>query len=516
MLSSYSPGRVLKAFRLLLTVFVIMRRRPSFFGLPPLGPEGLKQHVLDLGVCFIKLAQVLATRADFFPDDYLAQLKTIHDQVAPMDEAELRAALQLAYPEGPPFTEFDPAPIASASIGQVHRAVAPGGETVAVKLRRLRIEERIHDDLLLLGLFLKVFRPLFNRYTRNSLESVILEFSAMLRREANLSMELDNLEKFRRTYKHSGVIFPKPYPELSNVEVLVMSFEPGYRVDDQETLRSLDIPFKDFLNRLVSFYTEQMLVRGFFHCDPHPGNLLIREDGSLVLLDFGMVKRLPKETRLGMIELAKSAHERDYDMYVRACRRLGVVASEAPSGLIIEFAERMFDILGNENLSAASMQALIFEVLDSMKELPFKLPQEVVYVMRVSALIEGLGAAHIENFNGVKDILPELQKNLGRALGAEAGLFPTMTQEVKDIPLTIRRLKTTLADLSDGSLQVRLSPDSVDLFLNALRRRLAPYLVCAAFAAAAFLAALLDFPGHEATAAGLFLFACLRLFLALK
>jgi predicted unusual protein kinase regulating ubiquinone biosynthesis (AarF/ABC1/UbiB family) len=329
-------------------------------------------------------------------------------------------------------------------------------------------------------------------------------------------MELDNLEKFRRTYNQSGVIFPKPYPELSNVEVLVMTFEPGYRVDDRETLRNLDIPFNDFLNRLVSFYTEQMLVRGFFHCDPHPGNLLIREDGSLVLLDFGMVKRLPRETRLAMIELAKSAHERDYDMYVRACRRLGVVAPEAPSGLIIEFAERMFDIMGNENLSAASMQALIFEVLDSMKELPFKLPQEVVYVMRVSALIEGLGAAHIENFNGVKDILPVLQKNLGRALGAEAGLFPTMTQEVKDIPLTIRRLKTTLTDLSDGSLQVRLSPDSVEFFLNALRRWLAPYAVCAALTAAAFLAALLDFPGHDAAALGLFLLACLRLFLTLR
>jgi predicted unusual protein kinase regulating ubiquinone biosynthesis (AarF/ABC1/UbiB family) len=338
----------------------------------------------------------------------------------------------------------------------------------------------------------------------------------MLRKEADLSMELDNLNKFRQTYQRSGVVFPTPYPEHSNVDALVMSFEEGRRVDERETLQRLDIPFEDFLDRLVAFYTDQMLIRGFFHCDPHPGNILIREDGSLVLVDFGMVKRLPQQSRVAMIEMAKSAHERDYDLYVRACRRLGVVAPQAPASQIIEFAERMFDILGNENLTAASMQELVFEVLDSMKELPFKLPQEVVYVLRVSALIEGLGATYVHNFNGVKDILPVLQKNLPRALGAEAGLFPTVAQEVRDIPLTARRIKTALTDLSDGSLQVRLSPDSVEVILDALRNWAAPFLVTGMLTAGALLCALLDFPGHAAASVALFALGCLRLWLALR
>ncbi len=516
MLSSYSPGRVWKAFRLLLTVFVIIRRRPAFLGMRPLGPDELRDCILELGVCFIKLAQVLATRADFFPERYLARLRAIHDHVDPMRPADLDSVLASAYPHGAPFAAFEREPMASASIGQVHRAGLLDGRQVAVKLRRHRIQERINDDLRILNAFLRAFRPLFNRFTRNSLESVIAEFSTMLRKEADLAMELDNLNKFRQTYQRSGVVFPEPFPEFSSVDALAMSFEPGHRVDDAATLKRLDIPFEDFMGRLVDFYTEQMLVRGFFHCDPHPGNLLIREDGTLVLLDFGMVKRLPRETRVAMIELAKSAHERDYDQFVRACRRLGVVAAQAPAGLIIEFAERMFDILGNENLTAASMQALVFEVLDSMKELPFKLPQEVVYVMRVSALIEGLGAAYVDNFNGVKDILPVLQKNLSRALGAEAGLFPTAAQEIKDIPLTVRRIKTTLMDLSEGGLQVRISPDSMEVFLDALRRWLAPFLTAGALGLGALLAVLLQFPWSAEASVVLFLLACLRLWLALR
>jgi predicted unusual protein kinase regulating ubiquinone biosynthesis (AarF/ABC1/UbiB family) len=131
-----------------------------------------------------------------------------------------------------------------------------------------------------------------------------------------------------------------------------------------------------------------------------------------------------------------------------------------------ELAERMFEIFGNENLAAASMQQLAFELLASMKDLPFKLPQEAIYMLRASAIIEGLGTTYIENFNGVKDILPILQRYIPKALGGNDRLLKLLKNEVTGIPLTVRRVKKIVTDLSENALQVHMNPDSLDLLVE--------------------------------------------------
>ena len=511
-----APGRLWLAFRFLHTVFVLVRRRDRFLLLTPLPPRQLKEAVLALGVCFIKLAQVLATRADFFTEDYLAELRGIHDEVAPMPAADFTAAFALAFGDAPPFATFNQTPLASASIGQVHAATLPDGSQVAVKLRRYGVEDRVRADIAMIRAMLGAFTPFFSNATKNSVEAVLAEFSAMIVREADLSVELANLRKFTDTYSHSPVRFPTPLPQYSNANALVMSYETGWRIDDKAALDNAGIPFATILNALIDFYIEQMLVRGYFHADPHPGNILVRPDGGLTLLDFGMVKRLPADTRVAMIEVAKSAHDRDYEGFIAACKRLGIVAAGADPSEMMEFSERMFDILGDAGLTAASMQLLAFSVLDSMKDLPFKVPQDVVYVMRASTLIEGLGTTYIENFNGVKDILPRLRQNLSRALGAEAGLFPTLRSELTSLPLTLRRAKTVLSDLSESNLRVKLSPETLEYAGERLRRHLRPVAAGGLLIAAGFLAALTGGEHAAMMAWGLFGLGALRVWTGLK
>lgn len=516
MRAGWAPGRVWLAFRFLHTVFVLVRRADSFLFLRPLPPRRLKQAILVLGTSFIKLAQVLATRADFFTDDYLAELKGIHDEVDPMAEADFRAAFALAFGAVSPFAAFSVQPLASASIGQVHEAFLPDGRRVAVKLRRLGVARRVREDVLLVRAMLAVFSPFFSRATKNSVEAVLAEFSAMIAKEVDLSVELANLRKFTDAYGDGPVRFPEPLPTLSSADALVMSFETGLRIDDKAGLAAAGIDFHKVLDTLISFYIEQMLVRGYFHADPHPGNILVRPDGGLTLLDFGMVKRLPADTRVAMIEVAKTAHDRDYEGFIVACKRLGIVAAAADPGEMMEFSERMFDIFGDAGLSAASMQALAFSVLASMKDLPFKVPQDVVYVMRASSLIEGLGTTFVPNFNGVKDILPLLRKNLARAMGAEAGLFPTLRSELTSLPLTMRRVKTVLTDLSESNLRVKLSPETLEYAGERLRpylRRLALGLL---LLAAAFLVAVTRPPHAVFLAWVLFAAGAVRIWLALR
>jgi ubiquinone biosynthesis protein len=497
-------------------VFVLVRGKERFLFLRPLQPRQLKDAILALGVCFIKLAQVLATRADFFTEAYLAQLRGIHDEVAPMPEADFRAAFALAFGNAPPFATFDDTPIASASIGQVHVATLADGQTVAVKLRRLGVASMVRRDIRMVRALLGLFEPFFSRSTKNSVETVLAEFSAMIVKEVDLSIELSNLRKLIETYGDGPVRFPTPFPALSNVDALVMSFESGFRVDDKHALANAGISFRHVLDQLVIFYIEQMLVRGYFHADPHPGNILVRYDGGLTFLDFGTIKRLPAETRVAMIEVTKTAHDRDFEGFIAACKRLGIVSVGAQHTELMEFSERMFDIFGNANLSAASMKALAFTVLASMKDLPFKVPQDVIYVMRASTLIEGLGTTYIENFNGVKDILPLLRQNLSRAMGAEAGIFPTLRSEISNLPLTLRRAKTVLTDLSESNLRVKLSPETLEYSGERLRYHLRPVALGVLLLAAAFLTALTQPPHATTIAWGLFCVGALRIWTALK
>jgi len=470
LMRQYHPVRVYRVFRVLLTVFLLIRKRASWLGIEPLKPNQLVTAIEQLGASFIKLAQVLATRSDFFDSSYLEPLRYLHDRLPAMAAGDFRQVFARAFGAGDCFSSFEQQPLACASIGQVHRAVLQDGRQVAVKLRRNGIERVVREDIRLLGWFLAILHPLFSEYTRNSIEAVLQAFRRTIVQEVDMQAELSNLERFRQAYPDSGVRMPVPYPECSSRDALVMSFEQGVRFDDQEQLARLEVSFPALMERLVLFYTEQMLVKGFFHADPHPGNLLVAPDGTLVLLDFGMVSRIPNATRLAMINTVKAAYERDFELLVQATRKLGIITDSAPQDELTGLAEEMFRIFDNDQLSATSMQELAFGVMDTLKDYPFKLPQEIIYVMRASSIIEGLGTSYIENYNGVKDVLPVLRANLTRALGERDSVWGVVTHELAQLPLTLVKARHLVDTLQQGDLVVHLAEDDRRLLLRPLQQ----------------------------------------------
>ncbi len=415
------------------------------------------------------MAQVLATRADFFTQEYLDELKELHDQIPAMKHKEFQKVFDVAFEEKNIFKSFNETPIASASIGQVHVAYLQDNTKVAVKLRRLGIKEQVLADIKILDIFNKLFQPFFSFYTKNSIDAVISEFSAMIKEEVNLSTELHNLEQFSATYEKQNIHFPKAFPKYCSSDALVMSFEDGFRFDDKENIFKHNIDFKAVIANLVNFYTEQMLITGFFHADPHPGNILINKDSQIIFLDFGMVKTVPNNTRIAIIELIKAANEQDYEAYIQANKKLGTIAYEAPVDQLAQFTAKMFSIFSNENLDSESMQKLAFEVLETTRDFPFKLPSDAIYILRVSAIIEGLGTTYIENFNGVKDILPILQKNIPKALGAGESITETIIDEFSQLPFFIQNFKKVINKASEGSLEVELSKPQLEYIFKSLQ-----------------------------------------------
>ena len=452
---------------------MVIKRKDSFLGLKPLKPKRLKYTIIKLGASFIKLAQVLATRSDFFDEDYLNELRNLHDQIPAMNEKDFNEIYNRAF-FNKSFKEFDNNAIASASIGQVHIAYLENGKKVAVKLRRKNIKEQVQADIKIIKYFNHIFKPLFSHNTKNSIEAVISEFSKMIIEEVSLTKELENLVKFKEVYKDQKIKFPKPYKKYCSDDALVMSYEEGFRFDDKENILKHKIDFNKIISTLVDFYTTQMLINGYFHADPHPGNLLVTKKGKLVLLDFGMVKTIPNEKRIAIIELIKAANEQDYELYINASKRLGTISYEASTSYLAEFTSKMFAIFSNNSLDSQSMQKLAFEVLESTRNLPFKLPSDAIYILRVSAIIEGLGTTYIENFNGIKDILPILQKNIPKALGAKQSISETIVDEIKDLPFIVKDVKTIIKKASEGSLEVEISKNQLEWMSREIKNYIKP------------------------------------------
>jgi predicted unusual protein kinase regulating ubiquinone biosynthesis (AarF/ABC1/UbiB family) len=481
------PQRSYAVFRFLVTVFLLFRRRSRWLLWRPLGPEELVLNIRSLGASFLKLAQVLATRADFFDQNYLQVLRQLHDKMPEMSERHRRLAFNRAFPDPTIFAEFTDQPLASASIGQVHQArLRESGEVVAVKLLRVNIQFKVRIDIFLLNFFLRLFRPLFTDQTRHSIESVLRSFTQVILQEVSMVQELTNLEHFSQVYAGSGIRFPVPYKEFCSDTALVMSFEQGVRFDDVEAVSRLDVSFQELMQRLVMFYTEQMLIKGYFHADPHPGNLLVNPDGELILLDFGMVSRIPQSMRQAMIYAVKSAYERDFEMLVMATRRMGVLTEDSDLNALRSVAENLFEIFDSNHLDASSMQDLAFGIFDALKDQPFKLPQDVIYVMRVSSLIEGLGTQYIENFNGIKDILPILKENLPRALGEDRLPLEKIKHELLQLPITAMKARRVVELAEQGDLVVRMSGADRAFLLAQLAKLLRRFGLLIFFLALAF------------------------------
>lgn len=467
----FNPWRCYAVFRFLVTVFLLFRRKERLLLWRPLPPQQLVSVIRRLGTSFLKLAQVLATRADFFDEAYLASLRQLHDQLPAMSTRERQLVFNCAFPDPTIFASFEDRPIASASIGQVHKArLKDSGDVVAVKLLRHNIQWVIRCDIVLLNLFLLLLRPLFSDQTRHSIEAVLKAFTEVIVQEVSMNHELANLQHFSQLYAESTIRFPTAYPDYCCDQALVMSFEEGVRIDDTKAITQLGIDFHNLMRQLVLFYTEQMLVKGFFHADPHPGNLLVNRDGQLVLLDFGMVNRIAKGMRQSMIYAVKASYERDFDQLVSATRKLGILTEESDPQAMSYVAESLFEVFDSAHLDASSMQELAFGILDILHDQPFKLPQDIIYVMRVSSLLEGLGTQYIDNFNGIKDVLPILKENLPRALGEDQRIWKQLQHEAALLPLTLVKTRRVIELAEQGELAVRMSKEDRQYLLYALQR----------------------------------------------
>jgi predicted unusual protein kinase regulating ubiquinone biosynthesis (AarF/ABC1/UbiB family) len=381
----------------------------------------LRKSLIGLGPTFIKIGQALGTRADLLPLAYVSELSTLQDQVPPFATAEAFARIEaeLGRSLQECFAEIDSEPVASASLGQVYRARLSSGAEVAVKVQRPGLEQIITFDIGILYRIVKLTNRFFPRANENAdWEGMLREFHTTIFEEMDYVKEGRNADRFRYNFRTwRAVRVPKIYWSHTSRKVLTLEFIRGTKVTDLEALRARRISAVKVNRLLVRTYLKQLLEDGFFHADPHPGNLLVMDSGHLAFFDFGMVGRITPKLQSQMIDAFFHVVGRDVRGLGQDIINLNFLKSGVDPETVRPIIESLFKLYLNLKLGEVKFKELTYDLAEVIYEYPFRLPANFTYIMRALMTLEGIGIATDPEFSFFETAKPYAKEFMLRREG---------------------------------------------------------------------------------------------------
>lgn len=450
--------------------------------------EFIRDGLVKLGPTFVKLGQVLSTRTDIFSAEYINVLKTLQDDVPGFSGARARAiiAKELGKPVDQVFQQFEDTPLAAASLGQVHTAVMDG-QKVAIKVQRAGLKELFDVDLKnlkKLAVLLDKFDPKSDGADRDWV-SIYDESARLLYLEIDYLNEAKNAARFAEDFKGTDWIrTPKVYENLSTPRVLVMEFVESLKLTDIPKIEKLGLDRKLLAQRSAESFLAQVLRTGYFHCDPHPGNLAVDSSGNLVYYDYGMMDELKPRVREGFRNLCFALFEggpfiddtelaRQGKRFVLALEQMGVLAKGADQLAVEKFARYIIRNFKNVQLGKTSggIKSTIGTDLQTLTEANvFRFPSTFTFIFRAFASIDGIGKGLDTDFDigklaqpFVEELTQEAKYSGDSELGKVAKQFASVTGlNAKDVntavsqPRKVAYLEETVRAMEQGNLKIRV------------------------------------------------------------
>jgi len=395
----------------------------------------IREKSLEMKGVMIKVGQFLSSRKDFLPDEYIEELSELQDQVPPHDFGEIRQRIIAELGSSPEdlFAEFDREPIAAASLGQVHRAVLKDGREAAVKVQYPGIEKIIETDIKMFEVLINLMRGKMGWINLRVLHE---EFSRIVRGELDYVQEGKNAEKFRLNFSaDKRVVIPQVYWEYSRGKVLTLEFVGGIKISECAAIKASGMDCRTLVNLLAETYAKMIFVHGFFHCDPHPGNIFVGEGPTIVFVDFGMVQAITDSTRRNLRRYATAIVENDTTGIIEALEKMGVL------------------------IEGADYKAIADVTQDLIDKYRFSTPDELK-----SLTVDDIG----EEINNIRSVINNFQVPnyfilLGRTIGMLNGMAYRLNPEVNIIEIG----KPYIREFFKGTQE-----DSINQVIGTLKRRL--------------------------------------------
>ncbi|HDZ86856.1 hypothetical protein LCGC14_1018050 [marine sediment metagenome] len=428
----------------------------------------LRNTALKMGGVLIKLGQFFSSRVDVMPEEYIEELAKLQDMVPPVDFEEIKSLIEDEFgkPLDKIFKTFEPESKAAASLAQVHFATLPDSTEVAVKVQRPNIEKLIDIDLATFSYLMDGVERFTSFGKKVDISRIVTEFERTLGDELDFIREGNNAERFRVNFKDTDNIFiPKTYEKFSTNKVLTLERVGGIKISDYEALEKNGIDRSKVAQEVAQSYFKQVLEDGFFHADPHPGNLFALKGPIINFVDFGMVGEISEEIKANLRDLIVAVGVKDVDRIVSAFIKLGFLRRGAGSYSVKNAIKWMLDnysSITTNTLSIEDIEEINEDLKKIMRDEPFTIPAEYAFLGRAIGTLHGLTIGLDPNFDIVDSITPyvknitvnETQNAAQIILKETVGIFKTLVA----MPQKIEEL---LSSASKGTLKVKVDAKDI-------------------------------------------------------
>ena len=438
------------------------------------GPADLSADLERLGPTFVKLGQLLSSRSDLLPADYVAALARLQDDCEPFAFSDVQAIVEaeLGARMSRVFSEFDREPVAAASLGQVHRAALRDGRAVAVKVQRPGVREQLADDLEVLGELADFFEAHSDQARQFAVRDAFDQFRTALVAELDYRREASNLETLSEVLRNRPcIVVPHPYRDFSTSKVLTMQYVEGRKVTELTALARLESDFRPLADELFGAYLDQILAAGFFHADPHPGNLLVTGDCRLALIDVGMVGRLTPETRQLLTKLMVAIMNSRSADAVRVARSLGTPQDDFdPTALQSTVAELMAT-MSQGPLADVDMGRAFVDLSRRSAQAGLRPAAELALLGKTLLNLEHVAAELDPEFaplEAMRRHIPDLMRS--QVDGSVGGMLSSLMEAKEFIEELPGRVNRAMDSLASGHFELRVQAFDETQFLKGLHR----------------------------------------------
>jgi predicted unusual protein kinase regulating ubiquinone biosynthesis (AarF/ABC1/UbiB family) len=438
--------------------------------------RSLLNSLLTLGPTFIKLGQLLSTRPDVLPPEYVDEFESLQDDVPPAEWDDAREILEadIGTVEGT-FDEFDTTAISGASLGQVYTATYEG-QRVAVKIRRPAIEKLVEADLRVVRWSLPLLMRFVDEARSFSLETLADEFEKTIREEMDYERERRMLEEIGENLADNDrVRVPAALPRLSSKRVLTMEYVPGTKISELEDIDALGLDRTELARTLQQVYLQMIVEDGVFHADPHPGNLAVQEDGTVVFYDFGMSGRVDPFVQGKIVDFYMAIARQDTDAILDTLVEMGTLSPEADREVMSNVMELAIADARGEEIEQYRVQQIIQQVEDTIYEFPLRLPPNLALVLRVATVVEGVCVTLDPEFDFIA-VATDYLGEQGYIEESARDYVEDRVAEVQDLGESLVRvppkLERTLDSVERGDVTVQFEVADDERALDRLAKRL--------------------------------------------